>query len=268
MKSLAIVSQKGGVGKTTLALNLAFSLARQGSRVALIDADPQGAVGHSLQGMAESSGLLGCVDERASAEESLLVTRVPGFSILPVGDVPAYRAHQFAEDLVDGRVFERVLVELAPRFDLVLIDTPSGFTGATLGALRAVDWALSPLQAEPIALRTLPQLLSVIGALREEGARVELAGVVLCMLQQRNSDSLSVAEEVWSKLPTELVLEGIIPRDPAVLAASGAGVPLGLLSRVRPPPVSLVFDRLALEVSERVGLLDDRGMDEPIGLFA
>ena len=267
MKSVAIVSQKGGVGKTTLSLNLAFSLAKMGIRVALIDADPQGAVGHSLQGVKASSGLYGLIWAGDPLDQCLLTTRLPELSIMPVGDVPPHESPAFHQRLEDGTSFANLLTALSSRFDLVMIDTPSGFNGATLGALRACDSAVTPLQAEPVALRTLPQLLSVIGALRDQGARVQLSAIVLCMLQQRNNDSLSVAEEVWSRMPAELVLEATIPRDLSVLAASSAGVPVGLLSPRRPPPVSLVFDRLASELSPRLGLATD-GEDGPLGLFA
>lgn len=267
MKSLAVVSQKGGVGKTTLSLNLAFALARANFKVALVDADPQGAVGHSLRGAAESPGLAGYAPGTGYVSRALLPTRLRELGILPTGDVAPHLAPEFFAHFSDGNVFAALLDELAPSFDLVLIDTPSGFNGVTLGALRAVDAAISPIQAEPVALRTFPQLLSVIGALREQGARVELAALVICMLQQRNSDSLAVAEEVWARLPAELVLETTIPRDSAVLAASTAGVPLGLVSRLRPPPISLVFDQLAAELAPRLGLVVD-GEDEPIGLFA
>jgi chromosome partitioning protein len=268
MKSVAIVSQKGGVGKTTLSLNLAFALARSNFKVALIDTDPQGAIGYSLQGISESPGLAGCVLRGVPVEQALLNTRFKDFSILPLGELAPQDSLAFTERLADGQALGSILFELGSRFEVCIIDTPSGFTGATLGALRAADWAVSPLQAEPVALRTLPQLLSVIGSLREEGARVQLVGLVLCMLQQRNSDSLAVAEEVWSKLPSDLVLETTIPRDSAVLSASSAGVPLGLVSRVRPPPIALVFDQLASELVPRLGLMEGGEEDEPLGLFA
>jgi len=267
MKSAAVVSQKGGVGKTTLALNLGFALSRAGYNVCLVDADPQGAVGHSLKGATESAGLAG-FQAGAPLESVLLRTRIPELSIIPAGEVEPHLVHDFYAAQADGGVFRALLTGLS-EFDLVLIDTPSGFNGTTLGALRAVDFAISPLQAEPVALRTLPQLLAVVGALRAEGASVELAGVVLSMLQSRNSDSLAVAEEVWTRIPGELVLETTVPRDAAVLAASSAGVPLGLLSRLHPPPVSLVFDQLASEFAPRLGLLrEGEDEDEPIGLFA
>lgn len=267
MKTAVIASQKGGVGKTTLALNLAFSLARASFRIVLVDVDPQGAVGHSLQGARESAGLFGVIKEGARLDEALLRTRVTELCILPVGDVEPQHAHEFANDLADGDALRSILERCQAESDLVLIDTPSGFGGATLGALRASDYVVSPLQAEPVALKTLPQLLSIIGSLRAQGFNLELAAIVLCMLQQRNSESLAVAEEVWSRMPRELVLETTVPRDPTVLAASSAGVPLGLLSRLRPPPLALVFDQLAAELSPRLGLTAE-GDDGPIGLFA
>jgi chromosome partitioning protein len=267
MKSVAIVSQKGGVGKTTLALNLGFSLAKLGLRVALVDADPQGGIGHSLQGAGESPGLAGYATHGTKVRDALLRTRIVGFSILPIGNVPPEFTQDFSAQLTDGMVISTVIDELAPLFDVILVDTPAGFNGVTLGALRACDLALSPLQAEPVALRTLPQLLAVVGALRAQGAHVELAGLVLCMLQQRNADSLAVAEEVWSRLPSELVFETTIPRDAAVLAASSAGVPLALMSRSYVPPVALSFDQLAAEFGRRSGILTGEN-DGPLSLFA
>jgi chromosome partitioning protein len=267
MKSVAIVSQKGGVGKTTLALNLGYSLAKLGLRVVLLDADPQGGLGHSLRGAGDSPGLAGYVTHGTKVRESILRTRLQEFNILPVGQVEPESTQDFYTQLADGTVLATVIDELSPLFDLLLVDTPAGFNGVTLGTLRASDVAISPVQAEPVALRTLPQLLSVIGALRGQGARVEMVGLVLSMLQQRNADSLAVAEEVWSRLPADLVFETTIPRDAAVLAASAAGVPLALTSRTHLPPVALSFDQLAAEFGHRLGILEGV-TDEPLSLFA
>ena len=152
-------------------------------------------------------------------------------------------------------------------YDVVLIDTPSGFGGITMGAMRAVDAVISPLQAEPIALRSVTQLLEVIGALRLEGARTELAGLVLTMLQLRNEQSLSVAQELWTRFPDTIVFNTTIPRDVEFLAASAAGVPLTLLSR-KPPAVAAAFTQLAQELESRIELRTKEGHDGPIALFA
>ncbi len=267
MKSTTIVSQKGGVGKTTLALNLSFSLSNLGYRTLLVDADPQGAIGYSLLGHEPGGGLQAAIEHQEDPRSLLLTTRVPEFCILPVGAVPPERSHAFCGLLEDGSRLRDLLSALEGDFDAVFVDTPSGFTGATLGALRSCDAALSPLHAEPIGMRTLPQLLGALGALRESGPTAQLVGLVLCMLQQRNGDSLAVAEEAWSRLPNDLVLETTIPRDPTALAASSAGVPVGLMSRARPPALALVFDQLALEAAPRIGL-DAKEDDGPLTLFA
>ncbi len=267
LRTVAVVSQKGGVGKTTVSLNLAYAFAKAGHRVVLVDADPQGAIGHSLRDTKESSGLAGFISGEGNPRGALLQTRVSGFGILPIGDVPPYEVQDFYARLADGTVFATLLDEFKGLADVVFIDTPSGFNGVTLGALRTVSHAISPLQAEPIALKTLPQLLSVIGHLRQEGASVELAALVLCMLQQRNADSLSVAEEAWSRLPEKLVAETTIPRDPKVLSANSEGVPLALMNPHRPLPVSMVFDQLAAELARKIGL-EGSVADDPISLFA
>ncbi len=202
MKSLAVVSQKGGVGKTTLALNLSYALSRINLRVVLVDTDPQGAVGHSLTGATESPGLAGVLAGRADVGQALLETRVAEFSILPLGNVPPSEGHDFVARLADGRLLSDLATRFEASHDVVVFDTPSGFGGATLGALYASDHAITPLQAEPVALRTLPQLFSVIGALRERGARVTLSGIVLSMLQQRNSDSPLPRRFGRASLPT------------------------------------------------------------------
>ncbi len=266
MISLAITSQKGGVGKTTVALNLAFSLATRRRRTLLIDTDPQGAIGLSLGQANEKPGLAAIVLEGASLADALIQTNNQFLTILPTGQLRAIEAPELASKLVGGRPISSLNRALADHFDLVLYDTPSGFTGVTLGVLRGCDFTLSPLQAEPIAARSLTQLLSVIGELRAEGCPITLAGVVLSMLQLRDDSSLGVAQEVWGRLPSDLVFDTHIPRDAVFLAASKAGVPVGLLSRT-PPPVAAVFDQLAIELEQILKLSPDGDDDGPIALI-
>ncbi len=254
MKTIAVVSQKGGVGKTTLALNLAYALAARGWRVLLADADPQGAVGLSLsEKVSAAHGLAEIAAGTLGLEQAILPTREKNLSLLPVGRIAIQDTLGFAAALASGALLRGIRDDAESSFDLLIIDTPPGFGGVTLGAMRVADGLISPLQAEPIALRSLPQLFEVIGWLREEGAPVQLMGLVLNMLQLRDKTSLAVADEVWSRLPGELVFETTIPRDATLLAASAAGVPAALYRR-RTPPIARVFDQVAGELELCLGL--------------
>ncbi|HHH26797.1 MAG TPA: ParA family protein [Polyangiaceae bacterium] len=266
MRILSLVSQKGGVGKTTLALNLSYAFASRGQRTLLVDVDPQGAIGHSLPSAPSSPGIVGYLSGRAMAERVIIATRLPTLRILPLGELAPSDTRRFSEHLSSGAAIDRLASAVAADVDLMIIDTPCGFGGATEGALRASDAALTPLQAEPIAIRTLPQLLEMIATLRSEGSVVSLVGAVLTMLQLRDESSLDVAQEAWARLPSELVLETTVPRDPVFLAASARGVPLGLLAR-KPPPVFRVFDQLADEIATRLSTEQEEA-DEPLDLFA
>jgi chromosome partitioning protein len=271
MKCLCVASQKGGVGKTTVALNLAYALATAGQRTLLVDTDPQGAIGLSLKsrsGKSSGPGLAAFASRAADLDRLVVHTRKAEFDLLPIGPLAMQDAHGLAVHLADGTELLRLREAAAAlRYDYLIFDTPSGFGGITLGALRASEAVLSALQAEPIAMRSFPQLLEVLGALRQEGVTAQLLGVVLTMLQMRNSHSLAVAEEAWARMPEEVVFATAIPRDPIVLEASAHGVPLGLL-RNRPPPLAALFDQLAQEVQARLGHSQGGEDEGPISLFA
>jgi chromosome partitioning protein len=267
MRVLTIASQKGGVGKSTLALNLSFSLARRGWRVVLVDADAQGAIGLSLaRSKRSTAGLSEWIEQGGSAEQYMLSTRIASLRILTVGHVPASSTAPFGERLANGEVLRQLTTTLEGGADVVVIDTPAGFGHATIGAIRAATHVLTPLHAEPVGLRSATQMLEAMAVLREQGARARFSGFVVSMLQSRDRASMVVAETAWRQLPEGLVLQTMIPRDTAFLAASAAGVPLGLLGQ-RPPAVASVFDQLAAELETRIDLKDPDDDDGPISFL-
>jgi chromosome partitioning protein len=255
------------VGKTTLSLNLAHALAQRGHRTVLVDADPQGAIGHSLaRRSGQFRGLANLLSEGGSAADLLVSTRLASLKLLLLGNLAAADLESFATQMGQGVPLSQALVALDGSFDVAVVDTPSGLTGVTGGALRLATHLLCPVQAEPLALRSVTQVVEVVSLLRGQGHELELAGFVLSMVQARNEHSLDVVREVWGSFPAEYVLETTLPRHPGFLAATAAGVPLGLLGK-NAPPLAGVFDQLAAELEPRLGLRPDTGDEGPIDLL-
>lgn len=245
-------------------MHLAHSMAAKGYRVLLVDCDPQGAIGLSLsKKLTNRAGFKEYIDGNEPLTQLIIETRVRGFNLLPFGQITHADTERFSSILATGDQFRRFLYDVDQLgHNLMVVDTPPGFGGITTGLLRVASHILSPIQAEPIALRSVTQLLEVIQNLRQQGSTVELVGFLLTMLQLRQSESYSVAQEVWEKFPPELLFNANVPRDPVFLEASAAGVPVGLL-RQPAPPVAHVFDLVAAELEGRMGLSQSRQNDGP-----
>lgn len=262
--SIAFSSLKGGVGKTSTALNCAFAFARRGARTLLVDTDPQGAIGLSLEGVAERPGLAASMASGSPALLDVVKTRLPELHLLPIGNVETLDVDRFASDARAADVVKRLLAACQHEYDLVLFDTPAGIGGMTRVVLESVESVIAVVQCEPLALRSLPRLLELIARLRETGSSCALLGVVGNMSSFRDPVMLASLEELWG-LYREQVFDTAVPRDSAFLQASRAGVPLGLLSR-RPPAVAAVFDSLVAEIDARLGITEGGADDGPIRL--
>lgn len=243
---LAIVSPKGGVGKTTLALNLAHALAEQGRSTVLVDVDPQGAVGASVMGQGDAPGFYGVFEGELSLSRALERDAVAPLHLLPSGRPQARHVDDWADALAWGRVTRDLFASLSQRYELIVVDTPSGLTGPTRGVLQHATHLLVPVQAEPLALRTAPQLVE---HLAEHDA--ELLGLVPTLVRSHNRISLAAVQELYRLFPGGRVLESFVPWDPAFLEASAEGVPVAKLSGPR-PAVAAVFDEMAREITDRL----------------
>ena len=254
MISIATASQKGGVGKTTICVNLAYSIARRGWNTLLIDTDPQGAVGLSLaRSTRVRPGFYDFLGGHPTLTDLVLATRLPEFSILPAGqyDNIMRLGVQFFD--VARRVSDLQRAARLAGYHVVLFDTAAGLTGITEGILKSVDYALLPQQSEPLAVRSVPHMLETLARFRAEGAPVKVAGVLLSMVMEDSPTSLQVARELRQVLPPDLMFKQSIPRLPSFLEASAHGVPVALL-RQNPPPEAFLFDQIAAELETRVGL--------------
>jgi chromosome partitioning protein len=260
--TIAFSSLKGGVGKTTTALNSAYAFARRGMRTLLVDTDPQGAIGLSLDGVAERPGLAASLHNGELPQ--IVKTRLAELHLLPVGTIEAMDVDRFAQEARASDVLKRLVERGQNDYDIMLFDTPAGLGGMTRLVLETVEHVVAVVQCEPLALRSLPRLLELLAQLRETGSSCSLLGVASNMGSFRDPVILACLEELW-ELYRDHVFETSIPRDSVFLEASRAGVPLGLLSR-RAPPAAAVFDGLVAEIEGRLGVEQGGSDDGPIRL--
>ena len=226
---IALANQKGGVGKTTTAVNLGATLANTDARVLVVDMDPQGNASSGL-GLAKT-GLPTIYD--------VLIRGLPVFRAVQRGTagqeslhvVPANRDLAGAEiELVGVRDRETILTEalapVLPEYDYVLVDCPPSLGLLTVNTLVAADSVLIPIQCEYYALEGLTQLLNTIRLIqRNLNPRLAIEGVLLTMYDQRLNLSRQVAAEA-SKYFGDRVFQTVIPRNVTVAEAPSFGVPV------------------------------------------
>jgi len=248
---IAISSPKGGCGKTTIALNAAIALARQGHAVTLVDADVNGDVLSAINSRSRAHvGVFDVLLGRADVAQGLLRTVLPHLRILPsVGrQLPSTEA--LNADLSEP--FRKLLRGLASD-SIVIVDTPAGMYGVTRHVLEASTHVVAVLQAEVVAHRSFERFREALANI-PEAIRPRVLGVVLNMLQMRQGASLSVLQSVCVDLPADWLFETSIPRHNAILEATAQGVPIRNLDENSPPAVAFLFDTLAAEVAQRLRL--------------
>lgn len=229
-RSIVLASAKGGVGKTTAALNLSVALAETGQPTLLVDLDPQGAIGLSLaKSESEWLGVADLLSGDAVFDTAVLQTKLPELALLPRGQLSPMEFTGFERELeTSDLIGGQIIAQASERFEYVIFDTPSGLTAVTLAALSAADFAILPMQAEPLALRSLGQALEVIASIKEsENPRLELLGILATMVRTDQQPSLNVMSTVWSGFGG--VLETHIPRAEVFALASEEGLPVSFL---------------------------------------
>ena len=225
---IAVANQKGGVGKTTTAVNLSSCLALLGAKVLLIDVDPQG---NSTSGLGIDKStvkrcIYDCLVNDVPVDEVIIDTKVENLTLLPATIQLAGAEVELVSVLARENMLKRALEKVKYRFDFVIMDCPPSLGLLTINALTAATSVLVPIQCEFYALEGLSQLMRTVGLVQKSlNPSLQLEGVVLTMFDARTNLSIQVVDEVKNHFRNK-VYHTIIPRNIRLSEAPSHGKPI------------------------------------------
>tara|TARA_B100000886_G_C20407028_1_gene485298 strand:+ start:473 stop:1267 length:795 start_codon:yes stop_codon:yes gene_type:complete len=233
-KVISVVNQKGGVGKTTTAVNLSTALAAINKKVLLIDLDPQGNLSTGL-GVKSEDRKINVYDlimvENISMERATLKTKIPFLDIVPSGKNLSGIEFELSDDNNRNKKLYNKIKKIERNYDFIIIDCPPSLGVLTINSLVASELILVPLQCEFYALEGLAQLLKTVEAVKNNlNPYLELEGIVLTMYDSRNRLSEDVINDARKHLGKK-VFDTIIPRNVRLSEAPSHGLPALLYDR-------------------------------------
>ena len=227
---IAIANQKGGVGKTTTAINLSACLAEAGKRVLMLDCDPQGNATSGL-GVNKNTAEITSYDiliGEATAEEAIVHTEYDGLDIIPSNINLSGAEIELIGVEQKEYILQKQIYPLRDRYDFIIIDCPPSLNMLTVNAMTTADTVLVPIQCEYYALEGLSQLIHTLNLVNKRlNPRLKMEGVVFTMYDARTNLSLQVVENVKANLK-QTIYKTIIPRNVRLAEAPSHGMPINV----------------------------------------
>jgi len=250
--TISVTNQKGGVGKTTSAINVAYYLAKSGKKTLLLDFDPQGNAtsGLGIDKQALKGTMTDVILEEKALQEVILPTEFDNLFVAP--STPELANGEVKMAGMD-RKFTRLrnAINSGPAFDYIIIDSPPSLSLLTVNGLVAARYVLLPVQAEFYALEGLGQLLETMKLIRQGlNPTVDLIGVLPTMVDSRTSLSQQVLAEITKHFPAK-IFNTTIPRNVRLAEAPSHGVPIGVYDRFSKG--ARAYKAVTKEIMERIG---------------
>jgi chromosome partitioning protein len=265
---IAIASQKGGVGKTTTALNLGFSLSRFHGRTLLIDADPQGGMGIASNLKKRTTlGLVNFLRNECKATDIIAVTRDQTMGVVGAGVIEPEDAIFLEEQAANGNLGKAIRI-LAGDHVYTIVDAPAGVGGLVSSLLSISDGVLLPVTCRNITVKTLPNFLKLIRSVQQKSnPSLRLEGVVITMKDDQSATQNEILDQMKLSFPPDVFFRTVIPMDEFFEQASMRAVPVAMISgggEIARSYLDLAMELKERELQHKTG---DESDEDTVGLF-